>query len=142
MQRSNETRMRISDSLKGHSVSSETRLKIGRANRGKHHGRCRVYSDEERALRHLIQSKQSRQNLKLQILRHYSLGMPVCQRCGITDIDILTVDHINGGGNKHIRALNQQGTSFYQWLKNQAYPVGFQVLCFNCNVKKRLVEGC
>ena len=45
----------------------------------------------------------------------------------------LVVDHINGDGNKHRRAIGRTGISFYQWLRISGYPPGFRVLCHNCN---------
>ena len=27
----------------------------------------------------------------------------------------------------------EYGTGIYQWLKNNSYPKGFRVLCYNCN---------
>jgi hypothetical protein len=59
--------------------------------------------------------------------------------CGETEPLFLTLDHINGGGNKHRREIKESGKgsgSFYEWLKRNGYPPGFQVLCQNCNVGK------
>lgn len=88
-----------------------------------------------------LQHKKVNAALKLVILTHYSLSAPPsCSRCGLTDIDILTIDHINGGGNEHRRQIALLGSSnLYRWLQNNNFPLGFQVLCFNCNVKKRMV---
>ena len=82
--------------------------------------------------------------IKLLALSAYSEnGTPRCLRCGVNDIDVLTIDHINGGGNEHRRQLRVgSGTHFFYWLRRNNYPSGFQVLCWNCNVKKRLREGC
>lgn len=80
---------------------------------------------------------------KLSALTYYSGGPPRCAHCGISDIDVLCLDHINGGGYKQRKELNcGAGTAFYQWLKGQGYPEGYQVLCWNCNIKKRIQEGC
>jgi len=79
---------------------------------------------------------------RLQVLSHYSDGMPKCAACGLTDIDILCVDHIDGGGNKHREELFGNphccGNTFYCWLKKNKFPVGYQILCYNCNAKKTL----
>jgi hypothetical protein len=45
----------------------------------------------------------------------------------------LVVDHINGEGNKHRRAIGRTGLSFYRWLRTNGYPPGFRVLCHTCN---------
>jgi len=44
-------------------------------------------------------------------------------------------DHINGGGGKHRKESNI--THFYNWLKKNNYPTGFQTLCLNCQFIKR-----
>jgi hypothetical protein len=43
------------------------------------------------------------------------------------------MDHINGGGTKHRKSIS---TDIYQWIKNNNYPDGFQVLCHNHNMEK------
>lgn len=82
-----------------------------------------------------IQSRQwhnaSNFRLKIEVLKHYSPDL-VCERCGEKDILVLSVDHINGGGNKQKKELGLMGGRFYQWLKNNNYPSGFRVLCMNC----------
>jgi hypothetical protein len=58
----------------------------------------------------------------------------VCECCGISDIDLLSIDHINGNGNKHRKDIGvSAGGNFYTWLINNNYPAGFRVLCYNCN---------
>ena len=85
--------------------------------------------------RHNERGKQLRQEQKLLVLSHYSRGTPYCARCGIDDIDVLSIDHINGGGTQHRRTVNPHT---YRFLIKENFPEGFQVLCFNCNWKKRL----
>ena len=72
------------------------------------------------------------------VMSHYSGGAPICVKCGITDIDVLTIDHINGNGSSHRRAIGIEGNFFYRWLIRNNYPKGYQALCFNCNIKKHL----
>ena len=55
-----------------------------------------------------------------------------CVVCGESDVDLLTIDHINGGGNKHRSEISD----IYRWLKLNDFPLGFQVLCHNCNCGK------
>ena len=75
------------------------------------------------------------QEQKLKVMTHYSNGSPECKFCGIVDIDVLTLDHINGGGNQHKKVTKSHT---YRWIINNDFPDGFQVLCFNCNWKKRI----
>ncbi len=77
---------------------------------------------------------------KIAVLSYYSGGVPICARCGITDVDVLCIDHINGNGCRHRRAIGSQGRHFFRWLNANDYPSGYQVLCFNCNAKKYLTD--
>ena len=84
--------------------------------------------------------KRYRRNKKIKVLNHYSKGLMMCSCCCETDIEFLCIDHINGGGGKHIKALGT--TNFYQWLINNNFPDGFQVMCYNCNFAKRDGKFC
>lgn len=58
-----------------------------------------------------------------------------CAKCGETDWRCLSIDHVNGGGRRHKK---QEGfDSIYRWLLQQGFPQGFQLLCMNCQWKKR-----
>ena len=77
--------------------------------------------------------------LKMKVLSRYSdNGQPRCVRCGIDDIDVLCLDHINNDGNIHRKHKRGAGTVYYKWLRNHHFPKGFQVLCANCNLKKEI----
>ena len=61
-----------------------------------------------------------------------------CCECGITDIDILDIDHINNNGDDD-RRNNLYGYNLYRHLKKLGYPKNeYQLLCKNCNWKKHL----
>ena len=73
-------------------------------------------------------------NLRHQVLYNYSFGSMQCYCCGNDYEPFLTIDHINGGGRKHMADTKVgMGSSFYAWLKRNNFPVGFRVLCSNCN---------
>lgn len=58
-----------------------------------------------------------------------------CTCCGETENHFLSIDHINGGGNKHKKEINR--SNIYRWLVENNYPKdNFQILCFNCNMAK------
>lgn len=79
------------------------------------------------------------QKTKFDTFNHYSRGTLSCLWCGDKDIDHLTIDHIEGNGNKHRKISGcGSGTSLYYWLKRNNYPPGFQVLCMNCQMIKRI----
>lgn len=88
---------------------------------------------------YIAQREQSRVKyaamLKEAAINIYSDGMASCKWCKIADMDVLCLDHIDGNGNSHRKSMR---TSTYSWLKRHDYPPGFQVLCMNCNWKKRL----
>jgi hypothetical protein len=69
---------------------------------------------------------------KRKLISHYSNGHMCCACCGEMNLEFLSIDHINGGGNQHRREVGR-GTSFYLWLIRQGFPTGFRVLCHNCN---------
>lgn len=79
--------------------------------------------------------------IKEETMRQY--GGPVCTCCGEEEVKFLSLDHINGGGNRHRKQTGcGSGRVFYRWLKKHGYPPGFQVLCFNCNMSKGFYGEC
>jgi hypothetical protein len=86
----------------------------------------------------LAEAKKYRWEIKKEVLSHYSNGTCVCIRCGFDDIRALSIDHINGGGNKARKEnICMSGVHFYRWLKNNNYPLGYQTLCMNCQKIKQ-----
>ena len=89
-------------------------------------------------------SKRYRQELKINALKAYSNGKVECACCGEKEIDFLCLDHINNNGAEERRENKYGlGKSIFKWLKKNNYPknAGLQVLCFNCNVSKRIQGG-
>ena len=75
--------------------------------------------------------KDYRDNLKEECFLHYG---KICKCCGESNIEFLTIHHVNGNGNQHRREIGVgSGGHFYIWLKKNNFPEGFAVLCFNCN---------
>ena len=88
--------------------------------------------------------------LKKEVCLHYSKihsnsEIPCCRCCGLnTHIDFLSLDHI--AGRKEMDSepeLVKLGYSsklktepLQVWLKNNNFPKGFQILCYNCNFAK------
>lgn len=56
----------------------------------------------------------------------------ICACCMESHIEFLGIDHTNGGGTKHRKAI--KGAPIYRWLRQNKYPKGFRVLCHNCNM--------
>ena len=106
--------------------------------------RKRYYRKNKEAISIMNRKEFSRTNdqSKKICLTHYSRGeLPECchDGCGITDIDVLTLDHVNDDGAEHRKSLpgNGRGLRLYRWIIKNEFPAGFQVLCWNHNVKKQ-----
>lgn len=92
-----------------------------------------------------LKSNEWRRANKLLVLKHYSNNELACNCCGESIYEFLTIDHINGGGNKHrIGMVSGRAGSgdFYRFLIKNNFPDGYQVLCFNCNNAKHMFKRC
>jgi len=65
-----------------------------------------------------------------------------CACCGERHLVFLSIDHVNGDGAEHRRSGAKSGRGFYNWLRENNFPDGYQVLCFNCNFAKSQYGGC
>lgn len=74
-------------------------------------------------------------------------GGYVCSCCGESEPLFLTIDHIHNDGANHRRSLGYKGNGkgahgkTLKWLKDNKYPLGFQILCMNCNMGKQRNKG-
>jgi hypothetical protein len=76
--------------------------------------------------------------VKYDVMSHYSGNSePHCAVCGISNIQYLTIDHVNGRKGTYRSKSNLYGFELYAWLKRNRYPSGHQVLCWNHNAAKR-----
>ena len=90
------------------------------------------YHSDHRDVRNEWARLYRRKNKEL-VINHYSEGSCCCTHCGYSDMRALQIDHIDGGGEDHRRGIRQD---FYVWLIKNDYPLGFQVLCANCQIVK------
>ena len=74
-----------------------------------------------------------RARLRYRVLSHYSSGAPACACCGESHLEFLSLDHIDGGGNLHRKAVGG-GSHFYLHLQREGFPPGYRVPCHNCNL--------
>lgn len=72
--------------------------------------------------------------LKREVMDAY--GGAWCHCCGETHLIFLALDHVEDDGAERRRAGEPQGKRLWRALRDQGYPAGFQVLCFNCNWAK------
>jgi len=78
------------------------------------------------------------QSIKRGVLTHYGGGKCACVKCGQTDIDCLSIDHINNDAHHRTSKNHVGGNNLYKKLMNKNYPTGYQTLCMSCNFKKSL----
>ena len=81
-------------------------------------------------------SFQKNYGLKIDTFNAY--GGCRCTLCGIIDLGLLTLDHVNGGGRRERKKLHiKGGVGFYQYLKDGGFlrKDEFRVLCRNCQLK-------
>lgn len=88
--------------------------------------------------RSVIGITKRRKRDRLIVLKHYSNEIPFCECCNEKELLFLTIDHINGGGNKQKKETNNE---LVRWLIKNKFPEGFQILCMNCNLGKHLNGG-
>jgi hypothetical protein len=105
-------------------------------------------SSEARAKQKEYQKKNDDQRLK--VLQGYSKRLsnsdiPCCNCCGLNNyLDFLAVDHVLGKKQMDsVPELVKIGYSsklkdyfLYEWIMDNNFPDGFQILCHNCNFAK------
>jgi hypothetical protein len=93
----------------------------------------------EKAESHKAKKRASYKANKLLIFTHYGAK---CLCCGITDVDVLSLDHTNGKGNAHRRSIGVRGSGFYSWVIKNKFPRTLRVLCLNCNKARGAYGKC
>ena len=56
----------------------------------------------------------------------------ICECCGETTYEFLTIDHVQGGGRQE-RNHHGGGSNLLRALRKNGFPPGYRVLCYNCN---------
>lgn len=101
----------------------------------------RNYANKRRAENPDEYQKARRKSVKkliYEVLTAYG-GRCVC--CGEDNMLFLTLDHINGGGSAHRKAVGGSSYPIYRDLRKRGYPAGYQTLCFNCNCGRARNSG-
>jgi hypothetical protein len=122
----------------------ENREKINESNGRRYHEKYRTdrlvnYDPAKRAAYHLANLEKERKQsfeynrlVRIEVLSHYG---GKCSFCGDSNLNHLSIDHINNDGAEHRRNGFKSG-KLYRWLRDNNYPDGFQVLCFTHNFEK------
>ena len=121
-------------------------------NREKYNARMREWRKNNPLRAREITSKsglKTRTAIKKEVFLHYTNPLR-CVCCGVKGIEFLTVDHIIPKRNmaKDEKLIQMgftsrlKGEKLNRWLKNNNFPKGFQILCWNCNFAKGVLGKC
>ena len=78
--------------------------------------------------------------MRLRVIEFYSQGKMCCACCGDKHIEFLAVDHVDGGGTRHLKTIPSMKIS--RFLIKNNFPEGYQILCHNCNFAKHFYQVC
>lgn len=81
------------------------------------------------------------QRLRIEILTHYSNGVPRCVCCGIERPEFLALDHLEGSSQEDYRRL-PGSLRWYAYIRRSGFVPRLQVLCHNCNGCKEMHGHC
>jgi hypothetical protein len=111
--------------------------------RKRHPARARLVQKNSRRNGKCAKERLGRAGAKMRVLTHYGpSGILRCSwpDCQVTDIDMLTLDHVKDDGAKQRKARGYgTGSRMYRVLERDGYPPGFQTLCCNHQLKKHLM---
>ena len=128
--------------LSGKSACATHHNAIYVRDRGKQDGVCYCGQPAESGFATCSVCRKSKRDRWLQVKLDAfdAYGGRVCGCCGIDIVEFLTLDHMDGDGAAHRRKIGRN--KIYFWVKENNYPVGFQVLCMNCNFAKGIYGVC
>lgn len=86
----------------------------------------------------VIWERRYREKLRLAALAKTGMA---CACCGENDVQVLTIDHVHGGGNIH-RKLVGGVFGVFRLIRDTDDMSAFQTLCWNCNLSKGFHGAC
>ena len=99
--------------------------------------------EEVAAIRAAENAKQKRLFAKCKDEVYEAYGGYICNCCKEREPMFLSIDHIDNNGAEERKSgkYSGSGSGFYQWLRRNKFPSGYQVLCMNCQVGKHKNGG-
>lgn len=95
----------------------------------------RINNYEKDKIRNSIKGRKTRFNDKLNALKLVSnTDHPKCCICGIDDIRLLTINHLNGDGCIERKNNKYRVSRIYRDIKNGRTTSDLDVRCYNCNI--------
>ena len=117
------------------------------------------YKAKEKEYRNRPETKAHRQeresHIRLKVLQEYSKrlsnsNVPCCNCCGMNGhVDFLAIDHIAGAKQMDSEpelvklgySSKLKSTKWFNWIMDNNFPKGFQILCHSCNYAKFLSKN-
>jgi hypothetical protein len=112
----------------------ERAVEVKRRHRPKETERMRRWRNEHREL-YYATSRWKRDNLKFRAMAVLCGGYPYCLRCGESDLEVLTIDHIGGRKTKGKRTNLELAGKLYARIVRGEVLGPYQVLCMSHNFK-------
>lgn len=81
-------------------------------------------------------ARKRRKEIRAAVLEHYG---GKCECCWESQPEFLAIDHIDGGGAQHRKQVKMDMS---YWLYKNNFPLGFRLLCHNCNQSKGYFGYC
>ena len=130
----------VSVALGGEKLTDPKKFKHGKSNRqarfyAKNVDRLRARATsyyQRNRVKILAQKQAADRALKAEIIAAYG---GKCECCGEAHREFLTIDHVNGDGAAHRRAIGGKGRRLYLAIKAEGFPKDrYRLLCLNCNI--------
>ena len=88
--------------------------------------------------KHSEKNKRIRKELKDKIFDKLGNACTICKNI---DPDVLQIDHIRGKGYEEMKIFGGNSLSYYRHVLKHLNENKYQLLCANCNWKKRVINN-
>lgn len=84
-----------------------------------------------------------REALRSEFIRAYGGKCQCPGGCDVRIAQFLSLDHTDGGGDKHRKKTGTRGWRMYKLLREQGWPkLKYRLLCYNCNMSRAFHGKC